>query len=47
MITLTPRPCQTLMTMMDGIDQKGSLIHFCGGMPNTPRNSLSSPPWGL
>ncbi len=47
MITLTPRPCQTLMAMIDGIAQNGSLIHFWAGMPNTPRNSLSSPPWGL
>ena len=47
MITVIPRPCQTLMTTIDGIAQNGSLTHFWAGIPSTPRNSLSSPPWGL
>ena len=33
MITLTPRPCQTLIATIDGIAQNGSLIHFWAGMP--------------
>ena len=47
MITVTPSPCQTLMTTIDGIAQNGSLIHFWAGMPNVPRKSLSRPPCGL
>ena len=43
MITLMPRPCQTLIAMIDGIAQNGSLIHFWGGSPMTPMTWLSSP----
>ncbi len=46
MITLTPRPCQTLMRMIEGIAHIGSLIQRWGGMPTVLSSSLSSPPWG-
>ena len=33
MITLTPSPCQTLMRMIEGIAQNGSVIQRWGGIP--------------
>ncbi len=47
MITLIPRPCQTLIAMIAGIAQNGSLIHFWAGSPNTPMNWLRRPLVGL
>ena len=40
---LTPRPCQTLMAMMAGIAQNGSLTHRWGGTPNVPRQHVEEP----
>ena len=39
MITVMPRPCQTLMMTIDGIAQNGSLIHFWAGMPEARRGT--------
>ena len=47
MITVVPRPCQTLITTMAGIAQNGSVIHFCAGIPKMPRRLLSGPLSGL
>ncbi len=47
MITLIPRPCQTLIATIAGIAQKGSLTHFWGGSPMTPMAWFSSPLAGL
>ena len=47
MITLTPRPCQIDIATIDGMASVGSLSHFWGGIPNTPRTSLSRPPSAL
>ena len=47
MMTLTPRPCQTLMRMMDGIAHMGSRRSSAGaGCRATPSSSLSRPALG-
>ena len=37
-MTLTPRPCQIDIAMIDGIASVGSLSHFCVGMPKMPED---------
>ena len=44
---LTPRPCQTLMAMIEGIAQNGSLIHFWARDAEHAQELVEQPVLGL